>query len=109
MKNLKILRESAHLSQQKLGEMLHLSQQSIYKYENGHSEAAYSTLKKISNIFSVPIEVLINDDLDIMEYIEKSTLYLSESEKRILFMCRALDKDERLSIEKMLEELAAIG
>lgn len=35
MKNLKTLRVAKKLSQQKLADILHVSQQSIYKYENG--------------------------------------------------------------------------
>ena len=35
MENLRTLRKAKNLSQQKLADILHVSQQSIYKYENG--------------------------------------------------------------------------
>ena len=35
MQNLKSLRKEHNLSQQNLADILHISQQSVYKYENG--------------------------------------------------------------------------
>lgn len=62
MKHLKLLRESRGLSQQKLAELFCLSQQSIYKYENGLAEPDFATLKKLSNFFHTSIDYLISDE-----------------------------------------------
>lgn len=46
MDNLKKLRIQRGLSQQQLADLLHTSQQSIYKYEKGIAEPNLETLKK---------------------------------------------------------------
>lgn len=51
MKNLKDLRLARGLSQQRLADQLHLSQQSIYKYENDLSEPGIEILKNIADFF----------------------------------------------------------
>ena len=51
MKNLKKLRLSMNLSQQALAEQLHISQQSIYKYENGITEPNLDILKNMADFF----------------------------------------------------------
>ena len=59
MKNLKTLREQRGLSQQKLADKLCLSQQSIYKYENGLAEPDFATLKQFANFFHTTVDYLI--------------------------------------------------
>ena len=51
MKNLKKLRLERGLSQQKLADILHITQQSIYKYENGLAEPNIELLKNIADYF----------------------------------------------------------
>lgn len=62
MKHLKLLRESRGISQQKLADQFCLSQQSIYKYENGLAEPDFSTLRQFADYFHTTIDYLINDD-----------------------------------------------
>ena len=50
---LKELREAKHLSQLKLAMDLHLSQNSISRYENLEREAGYETLILIADYFHV--------------------------------------------------------
>lgn len=59
LKNLKNLREERGLSQQKLADQFCLSQQSIYKYENGLAEPDFATLKQFANFFHTTIDYLI--------------------------------------------------
>ncbi|WP_156797344.1 helix-turn-helix domain-containing protein [Johnsonella ignava] len=112
MKNLKLLREKANMSQSQLASIVHVSQQTICKYEHGESEAGYETLTKISNIFDVPIEFLVNDEISIDKYdsdnhpviltdMEEECLKLfrhlePSSKKLILELCRRLDPKENL-------------
>ncbi len=59
LKNLRTLREQRGLSQQKLAEKFCLSQQSIYKYENGLAEPDFATLKQFADFFHTTIDYLI--------------------------------------------------
>jgi len=59
MKRLKTLREEKKLSQQALAEKFNLSQQSIYKYENGLAEPSIRTLKDFATFFNTSIDYLV--------------------------------------------------
>jgi transcriptional regulator with XRE-family HTH domain len=59
MKNLIFLRKSRHLSQKELSCFLHISQQSICKYENGLSEANETLLIKTANFFGTSVDYLL--------------------------------------------------
>lgn len=59
MKNLKLLRKSHHLSQSELSHLLHISQQSICKYESGHSEANETLLIKTADFFGTSVDYLL--------------------------------------------------
>ena len=56
---LKELREAKHLSQLKLAMDLHLSQNSISRYENHEREAGYETLILIADYFHVSLDYLL--------------------------------------------------
>ena len=55
---LKDLRESAIISQTKLGQMLDLSQTSIARYETGHAEAPYKVLLWYADYFDVSMDYI---------------------------------------------------
>lgn len=61
MKNLKALRESKHISQQKLGELIGVSQQAIHKYENDLAEPDIRTLISLSDYFETSIDYLVGN------------------------------------------------
>lgn len=56
---LKELREAKHLSQVRLAMELHLSQNSISRYENIEREAGYETLILIADYFHVSLDYLL--------------------------------------------------
>ena len=56
---LKELREPKHLSHLKLAMDLHLSQNSISRYENLEREAGYETLILIADYFHVSLDYLL--------------------------------------------------
>lgn len=60
MKNLKKLRETHGLSQQKFANIFSLSQQSVYKYENDISEPNLQTLTEIADYFNTSVDYLID-------------------------------------------------
>lgn len=62
MENLKVLRKQHNLSQQKLADILHISQQSVYKYENDITSPDLETLIKMAD-FLIPPSITSSDTL----------------------------------------------
>ena len=62
-KNLKFLRTKNSFSQEELSEKIGLSRSTISALENGKFEPNIYSLIKLSNLFSVSIDSLINEDL----------------------------------------------
>ena len=59
---LKYLRTTNNISQKKLASTLHVSQNAIYNWENGKSEASYSTLEQLARFFKVTCSFLMGWD-----------------------------------------------
>ena len=108
LKNLKILRKKAKLTQSKLAKMLHVDRQVIYKYEKGINQASFDTLVKMSEIFNVPVEYLINDEIDIGSYIEEKIIKLSSFEQEFLMLFRGMDKAAKKNIINICKTLIEI-
>ena len=108
MINLKSLREERSLSQQKLADNFDISQQSIYKYENGISEPDIETLKRFAEFFHTSVDYIIGytDNPSILEgtytvsYDKPTPRELSH-----LAMYRKLPNDVQVSYDKILEAL----
>lgn len=84
MKNLKTLRNQKGLSQQSLADILHVSQQSVYKYENDITFPDIDTLKNIADYFETSIDYVV-DYTDIPHRIEPTIeLTLNKDEASIL-------------------------
>lgn len=105
MKNLRLLREKAQLSQSELAKMVHVSQQTICKYELGGSEAAYHTLTEMSNIFNVPVECLVNDDIDIEQYNTGNALLLTKKEEDFILALRNMDSSSKNLVYELCKKL----
>lgn len=108
MKNLKILRKKANFTQSKLATMLHVDRQVIYKYEKGINQASFDTLVKMSEIFNVPVEYLINDEMDIESYIEEKVVKLSRFEQDFLIIFRGMDRSAKKNIISICRKLIDI-
>lgn len=61
--NIRLLRNQAGISQQKLADDLIITRVRFAKYEEGKSEPPFEILKRISKYFHVSIDILINVDL----------------------------------------------
>ncbi|WP_432663729.1 helix-turn-helix transcriptional regulator [Wukongibacter baidiensis] len=68
-KKLRELRERKGLTQEELGNILNLTKANISKYENGKLEPNLETLKKVSDLFQVSAEFLLDAS---MVYAKKS-------------------------------------
>lgn len=62
---IKMLRKSHQLSQESLAGLLDVSRQSVSKWEQGLSKPSTDNLLRISEIFKISVEDLLNDDLQI--------------------------------------------
>ncbi|MEN8928315.1 MAG: S24 family peptidase [Flavobacteriales bacterium] len=61
--NLKRLRAKETLSQQAIADILTITRGAYQKYEEGKSEPPHSTLIKLSNYYSITIDILLQIDL----------------------------------------------
>lgn len=102
MKNFKKLRQSRHLSQQKLADKFSLSQQSIYKYENNLSEPDIQTLKNFADFFHTSIDTLV-DYTPAAQLPDSSSL--SSEETHLLHLYHSLPEDMRKHVLALLEAL----
>lgn len=91
MKHLKELRKQHHLSQQKLADILHISQQSVYKYENDITSPDIETLIRMADYFNTSIDYLL-EYTDISHKIEPMKQNMLNTEEQIL-----IEKYRRLS------------
>lgn len=105
MKNLRQLRMDRGLSQQALAEKFNLTQQSIYKYENGLAEPDIETLKNFAAFFGISVDCLIGaSDCSTIEDM-LTTLHPTEREIRLLQNFRYLAPEVQDSIELIIQNL----
>ncbi len=103
IKNLKQLRMQRGISQQKLGEYLGISQQSINKYENHSIEPDIHTLMLLADYFQTSVDYLIGHT-EIPHTIEPVQPWeLNQEEENLLLAYRKLDKVERESIQFVID------
>lgn len=102
MENLKKLRKQHKLSQQKLADILHISQQSIYKYENDITFPDIEILIQMADYFSTSIDYLVGYT-DISHKIEPVTdSMLNETESAILDKYRTLPAHKKEIINTII-------
>ena len=104
MKNLKFLRQQKKLSQQKLADYLQLSQQSVYKYENGLAEPDLDTLIRMADFFDTSVDYLIgysSYERKVQPYTES---YLSDVELEHMSAYRTLPKRMRSIVDTLMTE-----
>ena len=104
MDNLRLLRNQKGMSQQKLAELLNLSQQSIYKYENGLAEPDIQTLTELSELFDVSIDYIVGNTDDPRRMDNFVETELAPRELRCLRMYRRLTATRKKIIEMILED-----
>lgn len=103
VKNLKKLRLKKGISQQKLADIIGLSQQSINKYENHAIEPDIDTLIAFADYFHTSVDYLIgHTDIDhIIEKVKKYDLNCEETE--VIDGYRNLSVKEKISIQMVIE------
>lgn len=102
LKRLKALREAAGLSQERLGKIVGVSQQSINSYENHAIEPDIETLSRMADIFNTSIDYLVGYT-DIRHKIEPVTPYdLNSHELQVLEDYRKLTPAQQDLIAQMI-------
>ena len=101
MKNLKELRLEKGLSQQQLADFLHITQQSVYKYENNISQPSLELLKAMADFFGTSVDYLIGHAV---VPASQSSIALSPQESRHLFMYRQLRPEIKEAFDTLLSE-----
>ena len=86
MKNLKVLRQKAKMTQQQVSELLNTSRVNYNRYELGTSEPDIEMLKRLSKVFNVSIDFLVDNQNEFT--IDLSNL--SNTKKELIFsaLCR---------------------
>lgn len=108
MKNMKKMRESRGLSQQKLANELNMTQQAIHKYETDQSQADYDTLRKMARFFHTSIDTLLdyepaNSDSEFL-ICETSGDYTAE-EIHHMVLYRRLSSEQKKAVNLLMEGL----
>lgn len=106
MKNLKDLRLSKKLSQQQLALRLDLSQQTIYKYENGITEPDIATLIKLADYFNTSVDYLIGNTNNPQKPGIYSETKLTETELQHLRIYRNMPDTVQKSLDSFLIEIS---
>lgn len=105
VKNLRLLREERGFSQQRLAEMLDISQQSVFKYEKTSNEPDISTLIKIADIFGVTVDYLIGNSEIREKNAKLGTAVLTEQEIAHISRWRKLPDDVQANIDTLIESI----
>ena len=69
--NIRKIREENDISQRELGEVLHVTKQTISNWENGKSYPDLQTLVAISNRYGVSLDVMLKEDLELIAEIDR--------------------------------------
>lgn len=107
VKNLRLLREEAGLSQQKLADMLNISQQAIFKYEKTANEPDIATLIRLAGIFDVTVDYLIGNTEIRARNAKCSAVMLTESEAEHIHKWRSLPAPIQDNIDELITNIIA--
>jgi len=104
MKNLKKLRKQHKLSQQRLADILLVSQQSVYKYENNITSPDIETLIRMADYFNTSVDYLV-EHTDIPNKIEPiQEMMLNEEEMELIQNYRNLSISQKKAIDFVIQE-----
>lgn len=108
VENLRLLREEQHLSQQKLAEMLNMSQQTVFKYEKTPNEPDISTLIKLADIFDVTVDYLIGNSEIKEKNVKLNAVMLTERETDHIRHWRELPEEIKNTIDALIESISGV-
>ena len=101
--NLKVLRQEYGISQQRLADVIGVSQPSINKYENHNIEPEIEILKRMADYFNTSIDYIVGytDVRRKIEYTEEH--HLNTTEVQVISQFRALTDEEKSCITQTMQ------
>ncbi len=107
--NLKRLRQECRISQQRLAEIVGVSQQSINQYENHQVEPDIEMLTRLAAYFDTSIDYIVGRT-EVRRRIEETEPYhLNAEEAQLIARYRALRPKEKACIACVMETLLEEG
>ena len=103
IKNLRMLRESHGISQQKLADAIGISQQSINKYENHQTQPDIVTLIQMADFFHTSVDYLIGHTEAQAEHEGVPVYRLNADEVKLVNQYRQLSLKEKDSIHLVMD------
>ncbi len=103
LKNLKMLRESAGISQKQLADAVGISQQSVNKYENHKIEPDISTMIRIADYFDTTVDFLIGNSIMRRKTDSIEAGGLSQDETVLVNQYRQLSAKQQDCILRLME------
>ena len=107
-KNLKYLRESRNLSQNKLADMIGVNQTTIARWEDDNRTPNLDNAIDVSKILNIPLPDLIGRDLRLNSKENRSDDKNSENYKQVLKDKGLMDQNDNINAEN-LERLLKIA
>lgn len=104
MNKIRELRTEKGLSQQKLADLLKISQQSVYKYENNLSEPDIQALKEMSVIFDTSIDYIVGNTANPRKNDFVTETSLTDEELENLRLFRKITACRKKLIRLLLED-----
>lgn len=100
---IKELRLEKGMSQQELAEIIHVTQQSVFKYEHDMSIPELDVLIACANYFDVSIDYLVNETDNPLKYDNYTLDNITSQERRLLDYYRRLNPQAQSSLLSFIE------
>lgn len=100
---IKELRLAKGISQQQLADVLHVTQQSVNKYEHDMSIPELDVLIACANYFDVSIDYLVNETDIPFKYVNYTSANLTTAEHRLLKYYRRLNAKAQESLLSFMD------
>lgn len=104
MEHLKKLRLEKGLSQQQLADHLHITQQSVYKYEKGISDPNLEVLTSIADFFGTSVDYLLGRTSLGQGSAPDIQFHLTPQESKHLYMYRQLPPNMKEALDTLMFE-----
>lgn len=105
MKRLRELRQKKGLSQQALADMLHVTQQSVYKYENELAIPELDILIHMAEIFETSIDYLVGStDVPFKYETYDADTSFTRSEMQVLNYYRRLSSNAKEFVQEIIQK-----
>ena len=106
MNNIRRFRESKGMTQRELAECINVTQQTIYKYENGITTPGIEVLQALSECFRVSVDDIIgNYEIDFSSEGGNYTVALDREEYKLVIKYRSLTLNKRKTFSRILDSI----